>query len=472
MIIPKPKHYEENGTIEVAAAIFSDEALAFCEKAFIRIVKKIHGVRLAKAEDGIKLRFDPSIPENAYRIRGAEVFASSVEGASYGLATMLQLMEKTDGGFRLSDTVIDDAPDKAFRAFMVDLAREWHDFDVLLGYVDLCYLNKIHYLQIHFTDSQSITYPFRAFPDAATKGRCYTRSEIEFLVEYAHEASVELVPEYEGIGHSVELIKNCPEAFGNDYTEAVADEAALSALADANGTITDSIMCIGRPEIFKNIRDMLADYAETFRYSKYIHVGCDEAKHRNWAHCSRCRAYMERQGMNDTKQLYSHFVQKIVDICLSLGRTPIVWEGFPYEGTENISRDAIVVSWESYYQTAPELLSSGFSIINAAWKPMYIVPPKHTQAQWYVSEENWNVYNWQHFMKMSRAYDPINVEPTDRVLGGMLCQWECTPEEEWHKVLENLPATADRTWNAEGFYSHEELTGIKQKLLAMEEAVY
>jgi hypothetical protein len=73
-------------------------------------------------------------------------------------------------------------------------------------------------------------------------------------------------------------------------------------------------------------------------------------------------------------------------------------------------------------------------------------------------------------MAMSAAYpDPIVVEPTDRVLGGMLCQWECCLEEERPRVLLNLPMTADRTWNVEGFYTDEEFHAAKAKVMEMSE---
>ena len=222
-IIPKAKNFKENGNIEISAEFIADEKFVFCKKAFIRMVLKLYGIRLTDGEGGIKLLYDASLKKEEYKISGAEVYASDVEGANYGLATMLQLMEKTDDGFNVCDTEIKDSPDKDYRAFMADIAREWHDFDVLLSYVDLCYLNKIKYLQLHFSDDQSWTLPLKCFPEAATKGRSYKRSEIDYLVEYANEAGVELVPEFEGIGHSKELIKNCPDSFGNVYDEEIED---------------------------------------------------------------------------------------------------------------------------------------------------------------------------------------------------------------------------------------------------------
>ncbi|MDP4134028.1 MAG: family 20 glycosylhydrolase [Bacillota bacterium] len=460
-VVPKPKKIVKKGEINIKQEISCCPELEFTKKAFCRMVRKIYGVRLSFGTDGILVNYDETLKKDEYRLEGRNIYASSIEGASYGLSTMLQIMEKSDDGFKVQDTEIFDKPDKDFRGFMEDLARVWHDFDNLIGYVDICYLNKIKYLQLHFSDNQSFTLPLECFPEAATKGRCYTKEEIRYLVEYAHEANIILIPEFEGIGHSKELIKNCPE-FGNTYD--IKNEEQEDKTFDGS---EDNIMCIGKEGIFNNIRKILQEIADTFKYSPYIHVGCDEAKIDNWKNCSCCMDYMKRQQIKDVKNLYSHFVQKIVDICLSLGRTPIVWEGFPYEGTDKISKDAIVVSWESYYQTAPELLSSGFKIINASWKPLYIVPPQHTQCLWSIPGADWNVYNWQHFAKASKAYNPINVEPQDNVLGGMLCQWECSLTEEKDRVIYNMPALSDRCWNTEDFLNEEDYEKSSKKLLSM-----
>ncbi len=473
-IIPKIKNYTEKNSINISFEFTADERLSLAEKAFKRMVLKLYDVRLSEGENGIRLCFDETLSKDEYKIKGANVYASDLEGAHYGLSTMLQLIEKTDDGFSLRNTEIREKPDKDFRGFMSDLARKWHDFDILISYVDLCYLNKIKYLQLHFTDNQLWTLPLKSFPDAATKERCYKKEEIDYLVEYANEAGVELIPEFEGIGHSKELIKNCPDAFGNRFDEEIDEDNPLTG---ANMGRVDNIMCLGKPGIFENIRKMLTEIAEIFKYSKYIHVGCDEAKHENWNHCSLCRDYMKRQNLSSTKAAYTHFAEKIIDICISLGRTPIVWEGFPYEGTENISRDCIVVSWENVYQTGPELLESGFKVINASWSPMYIVPPKTKESlrikrDWTVVGDNWNVYEVQHWASGSKAYGGLDLTPRENVLGGMLCQWECTPEEERERVIDLLSQTADRTWNDDDFYNEEEFYANSGKIKELSGKIY
>ncbi len=468
-IIPKPKKYEENGILNIKPFIALDKELEFCKKAFVRVAKKAYGVYFKDCEDGLYVKYDCSLDNNEYKIDGNTIYAKTDTGASYALATVLQLIEKSGEEFVLKNTKITDSPDSDFRGFMLDLGRQFHPYEVLLNYIDLCYVNKVKYFQIHFTDNQIWTLPLASFPNAVTKGKCYTKEEIRYLVEYAHEAGVELIPEFEGIGHSQALNDAYPENFGNEFDE---EEVDTEAAYNAEFKFKDNIMCIGRPNIFEDIRTILKEIAETFKYSKYIHVGCDEAVHEYWLRCKHCRKYMQEHSFETTKEMYCHFVKKITDICLGLGRTPIVWEGFSKEGNDMISKDIVVVSWENTYQTTHELLDGGFKIINAAWIPNYIVPFRSFKKEvfdWSVAEKDWNIYKWGKWIKWAKEYEFFTVEPTDKVLGGMLCAWENTFEEERDRIIENMPATADRTWNTNNYYSYEELEKAKEKLIDIEE---
>lgn len=456
MIIPKPKYYKESGLLNILPCICLDEELSSCKKAFSRIAYKVFGLRFKEGEGGICVKLNPSLAEEEYEIKGNTVFAKTKAGASYGLSTMLQLLERDGDKYILKNTEISDKPDNKFRCLMIDLGRQFHEFETLLSYVDLCYVNKVKFLQLHFSDNEIWTLPLDCLPEVASKGKSYTKTELAFLVEYAKDAEIELVPEFEGIGHSAYLNSVYPNRFGNEYDTEKSNETDGA----INGELVynDNIMCIGRPNIFEDIKAILTEIAEIFKYSKYIHVGCDEARHQNWLSCKHCRKYMKENGFSSTRDTYSHFAKKIIDICFSLGRTPIVWEGFPKEGSEEISRDTIVISWENYYQTTKELLDGGFKIINASWKPLYIVPPSTSFAgepndtfMWSVADYDWNLYKWDNWAKFSKAYGGIEIEPDENVLGGMLCTWNCKYEEEVERLLQDIPALSDRTWNTTDF---------------------
>lgn len=450
-LIPCPKQYEIQNEAWHAlplAVYTSEEAWMRHADVLAELMARVWGVIPdRKKQGGVELRRDPSLPSGHYTLtcEGAMVIsASDAEGAVYGLSSAFQLLRVEKGALYAQTLSITDWAEKDYRAVMVDLSRCWHPFSKLLKYVDLCFLYKIKYLNLHFIDDVFYTLPSRAFPALPSEGRHYTFEQIEALRRYAADRGVILVPEIECPGHALPISTKYPEVFANRLDgEAATYRNEQGVAYDAN-----ALLCAGSETAFEGVKALLDEVAALFPEAPYINIGGDEVNAALWEKCPVCRDYMEKNGIADAEELYGEFIGRVCRYVLSLGKTPLVWEGFPKKGTHHVPREAIVIAWESHYQLAPDLLDAGFSLINASWQPLYIVTS--LTRRWSPRDIlNWNVYNWQHWWPHSAATEhPINVEPTDRVLGGMLCAWCTTYEMEIARVLENLPALAERTWSA------------------------
>ena len=409
---------------------------------------------------GIELCFDASLKENAYRITTdgpLSIYASSAEGLCYGLATALQMANVEKNGIHLSTVEIEDYPDKDYRSIMVDIGREWHPFDKLLKFVDLCFFYKIKYFNLHFADNKLYTLPSKRFPNLCVKGKYYTEEQIKLLREYATARGVILIPEFECPGHAPVLNTYYPEVFSDR------SEGKGGVFYNESGEVisNDALICASRESAVEGVKILLEEIAELFPDAPYIHIGGDEANIALWDQCIDCREYMKKNGIDDVYGLYSDYVARIARHVLSLGKTPIVWEGFPEKGADKIPPETVVISWENHYQTTYQLLKEGFNIINASWKPLYIVPANTSPSEkfaWGAKEiYEWNVYNWQHWWEHSVAtLNPVNVEPTDQVIGAMLCAWEMMFEQEINHVMANLPALSERTWTTDSRSSYED----------------
>lgn len=435
---------------------------------FVSAFQKLHRVSLSNADGGIILAYSPNVKENGYRIEVSNafrIFAATTEGILYGIATALQILKVKEGALASPAILISDYPDKDFRGLMLDPARRFHEPRSIFKIIDLCFFYKIKYLHLHVMDDQSYTLPSEAFPLLPTKGRSYTREEIDAFNQYASVRGVFLVPELETPGHATALNNAYPEIFMN-----LSDGSANgNAMYTENGDrISDkSIICVGSQRTEEALRKLLSEICELFPRSPYIHIGGDEANIQDWGNCPVCRQYMKDHGIESVEELYSDFTARMARFVLEKNRTPIVWEGFPKKGAERIPRETVVIAWESYYHQAKDLLDEGFRIINASWQPLYIV--ESLVRRWYAKDIlSWDVYNLQHWWKESAASkSPIHLPPTDRVLGAQICSWGCSFEQEIGLILENLAALSERTWNVDRTFDMNDTMEALEPLLSI-----
>lgn len=431
--------------VYTAKALFADAAATLADYA-----RRTHGITMTAGEGGITFTVDASLPTEAYTLTvtedGATVKASDVLGAQNAAVTLIQLMEKEGDGLTLPMGVIEDAPKCTWRTVMIDLARDWHELHVLYEYVDMCRFYKVKYLHFHFTDDQSYTLPSKAYPKLSTEGRHYTEEEIKGLIAYAKSRGVELIPEIDVPGHTTSFANAYGDIFGKDGIICLSDES-MAAMAT----------------LFRELCELFAD-------SSCIHLGGDEAAIMKWTTCEKCLTAFRGRGVDVDKYLATEegakelselmlatFIKDICEVILSCGKTPVVWEGFCKEMNHLIPREAVIVSWENFYQTTPELLEAGFRVVNGAWKPMYVVNP----VVYWSPEEiyNWDVYTWGAVHPQSPYNsNTLHMEPTMQVEGGQLLAWGDQIEahypvvaegvrEEQRLIEERTPCLSENVWN-------------------------
>ncbi len=451
-LIPAAKTMQLSGDIWThPAGIIAEDTLFDQPKTVMeRDLKKIFPN--APQAEGILLKKDPALAKEAYTMDITEdkvvLIASTVTGIQHAFSILLQLATDLNGEICLPSVHIENAPDKEYRGLMIDPARAVLPVQYLLQMVDAVRLFGLSVLHIHFSDDQAYSLPSDAFPDLPTKGHSYTKEEIRMLVEYAAMTGVELMPELETPGHCTKLQEAYPDVFGT---------CGIIQLSDA---------------AFEGTKKLIKETVEMFPNSQRIHIGGDEAKLERWYGDETSVQYMKAHGLGSMHEAYAYFVGQIADYVLSLGKTPVVWEGFPAKFNHLVDKRTEVFAWESYYQLADTMLADGFKVINASWKPMYIDYP---DTYWAPTEINrtWNPYIWIHWMPGSPIYhNDLKVFPTPQVIGGQLCAWdgretkygvekETELEDKADKVLERLGVLTEKTWNVDHL---NEVNEAEQKL--------
>lgn len=449
-IIPFPKEAKEYSKKSHSLPLFITSDVQWQSEiaVFFQLFSQIFETPLAEGPGSIELRFDPALAPDAYVLDTETVAciqASGREGLLYGMASLLQLITVPDGNISIPAVHVEDYPDKPFRAFMLDLGFATQPFEKLRKFVDLCFLYKVNYLHVHFADNSFYSLPSREFPELPSKGKHYSFEQMRQFDAYAASRGIQIIPEFECPGHAELLNKRYRNVFGCQLEGQTED--FYNELGEQYSN--DALLCAGNEVAFDGVKRLLKEIAEMFPNAPYIHIGGDEAQHALWDSCVHCKAYMKAHGITSTKELYGEYMGRVASYVLSLGKTPMVWEGFPKFTNHYIPKETVVIAWESHYQLVTELLEDGFKVINASWQPLYLVDSLN--RRWTPEDIlNWNVYNWQHWWPHSCAtLNPITVAPTDQVLGATLCHWGLTYEQLMSRLMENLAAMSERVWTVQ-----------------------
>ena len=130
-----------------------------------------------------------------------------------------------------------------------------------------------------------------------------------------------------------------------------------------------------------------------------------------------------------------------------------MWEGFRIVGEIEISRDITVMAWETAYQLPQELLEDRYSIINVSWKPLYVVGDRRWSPEYIYG---WNMFRWENWYGPTPSFSPIQLEPSNRVIGAEMAAWEQADVMEIPSLRRRLPAMSERIWQPDAGLDYED----------------
>jgi hexosaminidase len=436
-IVPYPKNINVNQKISTfEAAQMGVKAGAGCE-AFAGVMKddiyRLTGIKPAgSAKAVIHLIIKKSLKPNRYQLKVKDgqvnIIAGNLSGISMGWTSFLQAAEIQSGKITVNNLTIEDAPDLEYRGFMLDLARHFHNDNIVKQVIDMCRWYKINYLQFHLTDTERNVFPTKLFPKTLKAGEYYTEQQLKDIIAYADARGVTLIPEVEGPGHAYLLNKSYPEIFGdpNLYVVNIADEKAVDAMK----------------QLSKEVMDF-------FNTSPYFHIGADEVNLNVLKNLPLAKEVIKAKGYNDVHDLYLKYVADMHAFVKQNGKQTLVWEGFDKDGSDKVKipKDIIVMAFETVYQRPDSLVNRGYRIINSIWKPLYIVQNRRWSAEKIYS---WHYGTWEHWWEPAPAFKaPIFLNEAQRkmIVGTMMCSWELTEEMEYPALRKSLAAFAERSWN-------------------------
>ena len=465
-IVPKPLSVEPgDGTFAVDAATVvvagKDAELRRVGRLFAEMIEPVTGraVKVKSSADGAKiaLAVDPALGEEEYVLQvtpaGADVRGGSPKGVLYGLQSLRQLVIAGDG--TVPAVTVKDKPYFGYRGAMLDVVRHFMPVEDVKAFIDIIAMHKLNRFHFHLTDDQGWRIEIKKYPeltragavrketlvgnlrnsteyDGIPYGGVFTQKEIRYIVKYAADRYVEVIPEIEMPGHGLAALTAYPwlGCRGENYE------------VWTRWGISKDVFCAGKDSTFDFLQNVLAEVIELFP-SKYIHIGGDECPKARWKECPLCQQRMEANGLQNEEELQSYFMQRIEKWLHGHDRNIIGWDEILQGG---ISKTAAVMSWRG---------SKGGIAAAKAGNKVIMAPNTHCYLDYrQTKQQEFEPLGQVKYLPMRQVYaldpyDQLTPDEQKYILGVQGNLWtEYIPDfrQVKHMILPRLAAIAEVGW--------------------------
>ncbi|WP_020603096.1 family 20 glycosylhydrolase [Spirosoma spitsbergense] len=381
-IFPTPVSYQETGqsfVLDKQVVIVADKAFTAESEVLANALATVVGtkpaIRTQASGKSISLRKKAGIAPEGYELQinqtGITLTASEGAGLFYGIQSLQTLMPPgavKSGSVSLPGLVVNDAPRFPYRAFMMDVARNFQPKSEVLKVLDLLALYKFNTLHLHFSDDEGWRVEMPSLPELTTVGgkRAYSANQKESIVSsygsgpsadntsgtgfyskadfveilrYAHERHINVIPEIESPGHARAALRAMDARYerlmkmGN---KAEAERYLLRDLTDQSVYRSvqgwnDNVIDVSLPSVYAFMErvadDLRAMYTEAGAPLNTIHYGGDEVPKGVWQKSPSAQRLMaQNAAIKTTQDLWEYYFGKLDKALKSRGLYLSGWE--------------------------------------------------------------------------------------------------------------------------------------------------
>jgi hexosaminidase len=365
-IFPSARDYRETSgifSLDEEVQIISDNAFIreaqYLSRTLEQILKNkipVNGPKRAKA---IVLKTGALSPE-AYRLR-IQADQIIVEGGDqagifYGIQSIKSMLpadawRNTSKAISLQCLDVNDAPRFPFRAFMLDVARNFQPKEEILKLLELMSLYKLNVFHFHLNDDEGWRLEIPGLPELTDVGAkrgfpfdgntqlhpsygsgakgsqgdgYYTKADYLEILRYATERHIRVVPEVESPSHARAAIKAMKHRYEKLSKAGDVEAAKRFLLQDPNDQskylssqyFKDNVMDVALPSTYtfieRVIDEIKAMHTEAGAPLAAIHMAGDEVPHGSWEKSPTANAFMlGHPQITTTKDLWRHYFHEI-----------------------------------------------------------------------------------------------------------------------------------------------------------------
>ncbi|WP_346883839.1 glycoside hydrolase family 20 zincin-like fold domain-containing protein [uncultured Algibacter sp.] len=380
---------------------------------------------------------------------------SGIGGAFPGTVSIVQSISNTSTGVgSAKNATINDEPFRAFRATMIDVKNFWYSTDQIKSFIKLARFYKIRYLALHTGEKQWIgallsqTTNFTA--EQRATHRLYTKAEMDDLIQFGKKNGVYLFPHNECTPNFSHMKEAMQEDFNpSDSFAGYADEI------DGNGTFSSfdgnednaRFRTVIAEAHRRAIDQFKAGYPSGLEIPMY-HIGPVQSE----------------GGMSDNLANYFRgvLVAKDPKIKMSYWAGPNTSSSVLYQHRDQVIP---VCYTKQFHPTFASHLQNGWTVVNAAWTPLYIVGNSIARPVEMVYNE-WNYFRGgTDGIAGPVTYDEFSGVNDSNLMGGLLCTWENDANINLAYLSDRLPAFSEHAWHHKAWpYPTSDFTDYENRM--------
>jgi hexosaminidase len=441
-VFPTPSQYmdlSESFQLTVSTVITGDKEFESQGRYLVGELEKVLGsqLRIQPESNGmpaITLQKKTMGPE-AYHLRVDNqkilIEANDKRGIFYGIQSLKTLLppeawNSPQQTISIEGVEVTDAPRFTFRAFMLDVARNFQSKEEVLKVLELMALYKLNVFHFHLSDDEGWRLEIPGLPELTEVGAkrgfpfdqnqklhpsyksgitskssgsgFYTKEDYIEIVKYAAERQIRVIPEIESPGHARAAIK-AMEARYNKFVqngfEADADRYLLHDKDDqstylSNQYFKDNVMNVALPSTYAFIEKVIDEIINMHKAAgaplTAIHMAGDEVPFGSWEKSPKVKSFLQdHPAIKSTKDLWGYYFEEIKALLRKKRLTIYGWQelvvGTQTEGDGKhvinqafVSDDLQVDAWWNMYgnEDIPyKLANAGYKTVMTCFDQLY-----------------------------------------------------------------------------------------------------
>lgn len=260
-------------------------------------------------------------------------------GAFHGLETFLQLVTTDATGYFVPVVSIQDEPRFPWRGVSYDTSRHFIELDVILRQLDAMASAKMNVFHWHMWDDQAIRIQLdnyqKLWQDTAD-GDYYTKDEIRYVVNYARNLGIRVIPEISLPGHA--------SAVAHAYPELMSGMGEQSYPHQRGWGVFEPLMDPTNPELYKMLASVFDEVVELFP-DEYFHIGGDEPNYQQWKDNPKIQQFIKDNNLDGERGLQSYLNTKVEQMLEARGKKMAGWDEIWHK---DLPTSIVIQSWQGH----------------------------------------------------------------------------------------------------------------------------